>query len=40
MVLKAGEDIIGAVGVSGAEPSAKDEECGLVGISKIKDRLK
>jgi uncharacterized protein GlcG (DUF336 family) len=39
MVLKAGEDIIGAVGVSGAEPSAKDEECGLVGISKIKDRL-
>jgi uncharacterized protein GlcG (DUF336 family) len=40
MVLKAGEDIIGAVGVSGAEPSAKDEECGLVGINKIKDRLK
>jgi len=40
MVLKAGEDIVGAVGVSGAEPSAKDEECGLVGISKIKDRLK
>jgi uncharacterized protein GlcG (DUF336 family) len=40
MVLKAGEDIIGAVGVSGAEPSAKDEECGLVGVSKIKDRLK
>jgi uncharacterized protein GlcG (DUF336 family) len=40
MVLKVGEEVIGAVGVSGAEPSAKDEECGLVGISKIKDRLK
>ena len=40
MVLKAGDEVIGAVGVSGAEPSAKDEECGLAGISKIKDRLK
>jgi uncharacterized protein GlcG (DUF336 family) len=40
MVLKAGDEIIGAVGVSGAEPSAKDEECGLVGIGKIQDRLK
>jgi uncharacterized protein GlcG (DUF336 family) len=40
LLLKAGDEIIGAVGVSGAEPSAKDEECGLVGIGKIKDRLK
>jgi uncharacterized protein GlcG (DUF336 family) len=40
MVLKVGEEVIGAVGVSGAEPSAKDEECGLVGIGKIEDRLK
>lgn len=40
MLLKAGDEVIGAVGVSGAEPSAKDEECGLVGINKIKDRLK
>ncbi len=40
MVLKAGDEVIGAVGVSGAEPSAKDEECGLAGIGKIKDRLK
>jgi uncharacterized protein GlcG (DUF336 family) len=39
MVLKSGNEVIGAVGVSGAEPSAKDEECGLVGINKIKDRL-
>jgi uncharacterized protein GlcG (DUF336 family) len=40
MLLRAGDQIIGAIGVSGAEPSAKDEECGLAGIDKIKDRLK
>jgi uncharacterized protein GlcG (DUF336 family) len=40
MPLKVGDRIIGAIGVSGAEPSAKDEECGLVGINKIRDRLK
>jgi uncharacterized protein GlcG (DUF336 family) len=39
LVLSAGDQVIGAIGVSGAEPSAKDEECGLVGIDKIKDRL-
>jgi uncharacterized protein GlcG (DUF336 family) len=38
--LMAGDEVIGAIGVSGAEPSAKDEECGLVGANKIKDRLK
>ena len=40
MPLTAGDQIIGAIGVSGAEPSAKDEECGLAGINRIKDRLK
>lgn len=35
-----GGELIGAIGVSGAEPSAKDEECGQVGIDKIKARLK
>jgi uncharacterized protein GlcG (DUF336 family) len=40
LLIKAGNTIIGAVGISGAEPSAKDEECGLVGLDKIKDRLK
>jgi uncharacterized protein GlcG (DUF336 family) len=40
LTLTAGGEVIGAIGVSGAEPSAKDEECGLVGIAKIKDRLK
>lgn len=38
--LKAHDEIIGAIGVSGAEPSAKDEECAMVAIEKIKDRLK
>jgi uncharacterized protein GlcG (DUF336 family) len=41
MLLKStGGEILGAIGVSGAEPSAKDEECGLVGIGKIQARLK
>jgi uncharacterized protein GlcG (DUF336 family) len=40
LLLKAGNDIIGAIGVSGAEPGRHDEECGLVGLKAIKDRLK
>jgi uncharacterized protein GlcG (DUF336 family) len=40
MLLSVGDQVVGAIGVSGAEPSAKDEECGMVGINKIKDRLK
>jgi uncharacterized protein GlcG (DUF336 family) len=40
MLLMAGDQIVGAIGVSGAEPSVKDEECGRVGIDKVKDRLK
>jgi uncharacterized protein GlcG (DUF336 family) len=39
LLLTAGDQVVGAVGVSGAEPSAKDEECGLAGIDKIKSRL-
>jgi len=35
--LKVGNDIIGAIGVSGA---AHDEDCGMIGLAKIKDRLK
>lgn len=38
--IMAGGTIIGAIGVSGAEPSAKDEECGVAGLNKIRDRLK
>jgi uncharacterized protein GlcG (DUF336 family) len=38
--LRAGNDIIGAIGVSGAEPGGHDEECGMIGIARIKDQLK
>ena len=38
--LTVGDQIVGAIGVSGAEPSSTDEECALVGIDKIKARLK
>lgn len=40
LVLKVGDDIIGGIGVSGSEPGHHDEECGLAGLEKIKDRLK
>jgi uncharacterized protein GlcG (DUF336 family) len=38
--LKAGDSIIGAIGVSGAEPGRHDEECGMMGLAKIQDQLK
>jgi uncharacterized protein GlcG (DUF336 family) len=40
LVLMVGDKLIGAIGVSGAEPGGHDEECGLVGLEKIKDDLK
>ena len=40
LVLKSGDQVVGALGVSGAEPSAKDEECGLAGVARIRERLK
>lgn len=38
--LMVGEEIIGAIGVSGAEPGRHDNECGLIGLEKIKGQLK
>jgi uncharacterized protein GlcG (DUF336 family) len=38
--IKAGEDIIGAVGVSGAPGGDKDEVCAQAGIDKVADQLK
>ena len=38
--IKAGEDVIGAVGVSGAPGGDKDEVCAQAGIDKVKDDLK
>jgi uncharacterized protein GlcG (DUF336 family) len=40
VVLKVGDEVIGAIGVSGAEPGHHDEECGLIGLAKIKSELK
>ena len=38
--IKAGEDVIGAVGVSGAPGGEKDEVCAKAGIDKVSDQLK
>ena len=35
--LKSGNDIVGAIGVSGAEPGGHDEECGMIGIARTRD---
>ena len=38
--IKVGEDVIGAVGVSGAPGGEKDEACVKAGIDKVADQLK
>jgi uncharacterized protein GlcG (DUF336 family) len=38
--IKVGEEIIGAIGVSGAEPSAIDEKCAVAGLEKVQATLK
>ena len=38
--IKVGDDVIGAVGVSGAPGGEKDEACAKVGIEKVADQLK
>jgi uncharacterized protein GlcG (DUF336 family) len=35
-----GDEIIGAIGVSGAEPSSIDEKCANAGLEKIKALVK
>ena len=40
LLLKVGDEIIGAIGVSGAEPGGHDEECGLKGRNAIANQLK
>jgi len=39
LLLKVGEEVVGAIGVSGAEPGGHDDECGTIGMEKIKGRL-
>jgi len=38
--IKAGQDTIGAVGVSGAPGGDKDEACANAGLAKVADKLK
>ena len=38
--IKAGDEVIGAVGVSGAPGGEKDEACSKAGIDKVADQLK
>ena len=38
--VKAGEDLIGGIGVGGAPGADKDEACAAAGLFKIKERLK
>ena len=38
--IKIGEEVIGAVGISGAPGGDKDEACAKAGIDKIADQLK
>jgi uncharacterized protein GlcG (DUF336 family) len=38
--IKAGDEVIGAVGVSGAPGGEKDEACAKTGIDKVADQLK
>jgi uncharacterized protein GlcG (DUF336 family) len=40
VLLKVGDDVIGAIGVGGAKGSEKDEACALAGREKVKRRLK
>ncbi|MFT3735505.1 MAG: heme-binding protein [Rhodocyclaceae bacterium] len=40
VLLKVGDEIVGAIGVGGARGSEKDEACALAGVQKIQARLK
>jgi len=40
VVIKLGNEVIGAIGASGAPGGEKDEACARAGLAKIQDRLK
>jgi len=40
VVIKQGDEVIGAIGVGGAPGADKDEACARMGIDRIKDRIK
>jgi uncharacterized protein GlcG (DUF336 family) len=39
LLLKVGDEVIGAIGVGGARGSENDEACALAGVQKIQSRL-
>jgi uncharacterized protein GlcG (DUF336 family) len=40
VVIKVGDEVVGAIGVGGAPAAALDEACAKAGIDKIRDQLK
>jgi uncharacterized protein GlcG (DUF336 family) len=40
VLIKVGDEIIGAIGVGGARGSEVDEACALAGLEKVQSRLK
>ncbi|HEY8289139.1 MAG TPA: heme-binding protein [Acetobacteraceae bacterium] len=40
VVIKAGDEVVGAIGAAGAPGGNLDEACARAGVEKIKDRLK
>jgi uncharacterized protein GlcG (DUF336 family) len=40
VLIKAGDEIVGAIGISGARGNNMDTACARAGVDKIKDRLK
>ena len=40
VVIKVGEEVVGAIGASGAPGAQLDEACARAGLNKIRDRLK
>jgi uncharacterized protein GlcG (DUF336 family) len=40
VVIKMGDEVVGAIGASGAPGAKLDEACARAGVDKIKDRLK
>jgi uncharacterized protein GlcG (DUF336 family) len=40
MPIRAGEEVVGAIGVGGAPGGHLDDQCAEIAITKIKERLK
>jgi uncharacterized protein GlcG (DUF336 family) len=40
VLIKVGDEIIGAIGVGGARGSNVDEECAVAGLQVVQSRLK